>query len=47
MALRDARLIATQRDGKAVGHCCTPLGLEPLRGAGTPGWALAAEDLSG
>ncbi|MFD9484802.1 winged helix-turn-helix domain-containing protein [Streptomyces sp. NPDC059991] len=31
-ALRDARLIATQRDGKAVWRCCTPLGLEPPRG---------------
>ncbi|WP_371649137.1 MULTISPECIES: ArsR/SmtB family transcription factor [unclassified Streptomyces] len=36
-ALRDARLVATQRDGKAVWHCCTPLGLELLRGAGTAG----------
>ncbi|MET8685176.1 winged helix-turn-helix domain-containing protein [Streptomyces sp. NPDC004732] len=35
--LRDARLIVTQRDGKAVWHSCTPLGLELLRGAGTSG----------
>ncbi|MEU6990956.1 winged helix-turn-helix domain-containing protein [Streptomyces sp. NPDC046465] len=35
--LRDARLIVTQRDGKAVWHSCTPLGLELLRGAGTVG----------
>lgn len=33
-ALRDARLITTQRDGKAVRHECTPLGLELLTGAG-------------
>lgn len=36
-ALRDARLIVTQRDGKAVWHSCTPLGLELLRGAGIAG----------
>ncbi|MFF4250809.1 ArsR/SmtB family transcription factor [Streptomyces sp. NPDC001663] len=29
-ALRDARLITTSRDGKAVWHICTPLGLELL-----------------
>ncbi|WP_329395264.1 winged helix-turn-helix domain-containing protein [Streptomyces melanogenes] len=34
-ALRDARLIVTQREGKAVWHSCTPLGLELLRGAAT------------
>ncbi|MFK8906832.1 helix-turn-helix domain-containing protein [Streptomyces sp. YS-3] len=33
-ALRDARLIVTQREGKTVWHSCTPLGLELLRGAG-------------
>ncbi|WP_190092861.1 ArsR/SmtB family transcription factor [Streptomyces melanogenes] len=36
-ALRDARLIVTQREGKAVWHSCTPLGLELLRGADTAG----------
>jgi DNA-binding transcriptional ArsR family regulator len=29
-ALRDARLITTHRDGKAVQHTCTPLGLDLL-----------------
>ncbi|MGQ4382765.1 DUF5937 family protein [Streptomyces sp. SAS_270] len=29
-ALRDARLITTHRDGKAVWHTCTPLGLDLL-----------------
>lgn len=29
-ALRQARLISTYRDGKAVWHCCTPLGLDLL-----------------
>ena len=29
-ALREAGLIASQRDGKAVWHCCTPLGLDLL-----------------
>lgn len=33
-ALRDARLIVTQRDGRAVWHSCTPLGLDLLTGAG-------------
>ncbi|MEU9318890.1 winged helix-turn-helix domain-containing protein [Streptomyces sp. NPDC048295] len=32
-ALRDARLIVTQREGKAVWHSCTPLGLDLLTGS--------------
>ncbi|MER8088869.1 ArsR/SmtB family transcription factor [Streptomyces sp. NPDC058316] len=32
-ALRDARLIVTQREGKAVWHSCTPLGLDLLAGS--------------
>ncbi|MFB6871113.1 ArsR family transcriptional regulator [Streptomyces sp. NPDC056323] len=32
-ALRDARLIVTQREGKAVRHFCTPLGLDLLTGS--------------
>ncbi|MFF9350743.1 ArsR/SmtB family transcription factor [Streptomyces sp. NPDC014734] len=31
-ALRDARLIVTRREGKAVWHSCTPLGLDLLGG---------------
>ncbi|MFD5192262.1 ArsR/SmtB family transcription factor [Streptomyces sp. NPDC058357] len=32
-ALRDARLIVTRREGKAVWHSCTPLGLDLLTGS--------------
>lgn len=36
-ALRAARLITTERDGKAVWHSCTPLGLDLLAGSGGAG----------
>jgi DNA-binding transcriptional ArsR family regulator len=35
-ALRAARLITTERSGKAVRHSCTPLGLDLLAGGGGP-----------
>ncbi|MEU8825734.1 ArsR family transcriptional regulator [Streptomyces sp. NPDC048636] len=38
-ALRAARLITTERDGKAVRHSCTPLGLDLLAGTWGPGSA--------
>ncbi|MBL1099197.1 ArsR/SmtB family transcription factor [Streptomyces coffeae] len=46
-ALRAARLITTERDGKAVWHSCTPLGLDLLAGTGGPGPAPRAQAVGG
>lgn len=43
-ALRAARLITTERDGKAVRHSCTPLGLDLLAGSGGAGGGAVRQE---